>query len=230
VKDKWNVLIAIIVIAGMLITSIGVAFAEPYHILSGRDKVGTYGQDGKSARLGYINTNVFEGSTYDTNKTWLSAIDPTGTNVILLPNASGTLATTDATLTGTFTGTVNGTILDSTDANIFVSNGTSMESVAVSGDITITNTGAASIGANKVGTAETFVNSIDVIIAASGTSGTATVTSGSTILGHYGVGNVYDIAINGITNVSISGTTLTALINGTAGSQAVVHKVVVLEP
>jgi hypothetical protein len=226
-KRYWKALLVAIVI----LTSAGTAMAAGNFWGAGsRDKEGGLAEDGKSFEKGYINSVFFEGSTSNAYETQLYATDPTADRVIALPNASGTLATTDGTLTGTFTGTVNGTILDSTDKNIFVSNGTSMESVAVSGDITITNAGVASIGANKVGTAETFVNSIDVIIAASGTSGTATVTSGSTILGHYGVGNVYDIAINGLTNVTISGTTLTALINGQAGSEAVVHKVVVLEP
>lgn len=138
-----RIAIAVLIIVAMLITGVGFAVAgEPYHVLSGRDKVGTYGQDGKSARAGFLNSIILEGDSSDTYETTLYPTDPTADNLIAVPDASGTMALTDSTLTGTFTGTVNGTILDSTNANIFVSNGTSMQSVTTSGLFTITNTGA----------------------------------------------------------------------------------------
>jgi len=88
----------------------------------------------------------------------------------------------------------------------------------------------ADLNLGSIGTSAIAVNTVSVTVASSGTSGTATVTSGSTILGHYGFANIDVISQNAITNASISGTTLTVLINGTAGADAIVHKVVVLEP
>jgi hypothetical protein len=182
--ERWSrTVIAITVIAGMLITGIGFAFAEPYHVLSGRDKVGTYGKDGKSARTGYLNTVTFEGTTTDTNETVLSPVDPTSDNIILLPDTSGTMALTSSTLTGTFTGTVNGTILDSTDTNIFVSNGTSMESVTMSGDATIANTGAVSLAVNSVSAPQLGpLNTVTITIASEQTGIDTLVEAGSKLL------------------------------------------------
>jgi hypothetical protein len=141
VKNKgFAVLIAILVIAGMLLGSIGIAFAEPYHVLSGRDKVGTYGKDGKSARLGYLNGVVFEGDTSNTSETTLTVVDPTSDNVILLPDSSGTLSLTS----GAFAGAL-------ADGKIYIGNsgGTAVQ-VTPSGDWTITNAGVSTLAANSV--------------------------------------------------------------------------------
>jgi hypothetical protein len=215
VENKgFAALIAIIVIAGMLVTGIGIAFAEPYHVLSGRDKVGTYGKDGKSARLGYINTNVFEGSTYDTNKTWLSAVDPTGTNVILLQDGSGTLSfTTDAfsgaladgkiyignnvgggvavavTPSGFFTITNAGVATgELADGKIWIGNNVGAgDAVAVtmSGDATIINSGALTITANSVGTNQANINTVTLRVPFNATTNSVTVDTSHTLMSYY---------------------------------------------
>jgi hypothetical protein len=255
-KRFW---IALLVVA-VILTGMQFGFAAGIEYIPGsRDKEGAVGVDGKSFEKGFINSNAFEGPTSNAFETYLSATDPTADRTILLPNNSGTISLTTDAFSGsladgkilignnvgggvavavtpsglwdiTNAGVATGILAD---GKIWIGNnvgGGDAVAVTMSGDATITNAGVLTIGNNKIGTAEFNVNSVDVTIAGSGTSGTATVTAGSTILGHYGVGNVYDIAINGITNVSIASTTLTVLINGTAGSEAVVHKVVVLEP
>jgi hypothetical protein len=222
VKDKWSrTFIGLFVIVAMLITGIGFAMAEPNHVLSGRDRIGTYGKDGKSARTGFLNSITMEGSTSDAFETVLSPVDPTADNVILFPNSSGTVQLTS----GAFAGAL-------ADGKIYIGNsaGTAVQ-VTPSGDWTITNAGVSSLAANSVGTNEAYVNTVTVTIPATSTQGTATVTSGSTLMGApYGVANIQFLALNGITNASIAGTTLTLITNGTTGANAVVYKAVVLEP
>jgi hypothetical protein len=99
--------------------------------------------------------------------------------------------------------------------------GSALTAASVTGD---------ALALNAVGVREAFVNTVPVTVAASGTSGTATVTSGSAILGFYPNANVHDGNINGVANISIASTTLTLAINGTAGSNAVLYSVVVMEP
>jgi len=157
------------------------------------------------------------------------------------------------TVSGLFTlastGVATGTLAD---AKVWIGNSAG-EAVAVtpSGAWTITNGGVSTLGANAVsaasmiaanvvdsseindnavGLAQFNVNTVNVEVAASGTSGTATVTAGSGILGFYPIANVHDGNINGVANISIASTTLTLAINGTAGSNIVRYKVVVLEP
>lgn len=67
-----------------------------------------------------------------------------------------------------------------------------------------------------------------VVVASSGTSGTATVTAGQIVLGGYGVANIHDTAYNGVSSINIAGTTLTLTINGTAGGNAAIYNVSVM--
>lgn len=63
-----------------------------------------------------------------------------------------------------------------------------------------------------------------------GTSGTATVTAGSAVIGYFPVANVHDGNVNGVASFGVSGTTLTLTINGTAGGNIVIYTVVTLAP
>lgn len=71
----------------------------------------------------------------------------------------------------------------------------------------------------------TNLTTVSVNVASSASSGTATVTAGSTILGIYPAGNQDQL----VDNVAISGSTLTVTLaaNATAQNQ---FKVVILEP
>ena len=218
-KDKrFAVLIAILVIAGMLMGGIGNAFAEPNYVLSGRDKVGTFGKDGKSARLGYINTSVFEGTTYDTFKTWLSAVDPTGTNIILLQDGSGTLSfTTDA-----FAG-------DLADTKIIIGDGDGEGAAqTMSGAITISNTGdttlqpdevlSSNIAIANVQASDIFFNTVVGTIPIDELGTQVTVESGSILIQTQKVaGFSNDVTL---TNSTFSGTTW--IINTDAGQGEIV--------
>ena len=118
--------------------------------------------------IGNTGSIVFEGSTVDAYETTLTVADPTTSDkTITLPNVTGTVITTgDA---GTVTGTMlaNDTIqnvdiksdaaiaftklADLTSAQILVGNGSNKAtSVAVTGDIAITNAGVTSIAAGVI--------------------------------------------------------------------------------
>jgi len=118
--------------------------------------------------IGNTGSLVFEGSTVDAYETTLTVADPTTSDkTITLPNVTGTVITTgDA---GTVTGTMlaNDTIqnvdiksdaaiaftklADLTSAQILVGNGSNKAtSVAVTGDIAITNAGVTSIAAGVI--------------------------------------------------------------------------------
>lgn len=110
------------------------------------------------------------------------------------------------------------------DANnngyILVGDGTDLKSVAVSGDITVTNAGVTAIGADKVSLAMMKANSVgknslkyvlETVQINAGTSGTATVVAGAQILGWYVT------AITGterVKTVAIADTTLTVTLSG----------------
>jgi len=145
---------------------------------------------------------------------------------------TGTETLTNKTLTSPIitTGTFDSNTVDftGTDAQILVLDaGFGWNAVTMSGDGTITNALVFTIGNNKIGTAETNVGFVNVPIVASATSGTATVTSGSTILGFYPFANI-DAEVANI--VAISGTTLTVTLQSAAALDAVVYRVVILEP
>ena len=134
---------------------------------------------------------VFEGSTVDAFETTLTVADPTTSDkTITLPNVTGTVITTgDA---GTVTGTMlaNDTIqnvdiksdaaiaftklADLTSAQIIVGNGSNKAtSVAVTGDIAITNAGVTSIAAGVIVDAD--INSSAAISGSKIVAGTTSV-------------------------------------------------------
>ena len=96
------------------------------------DVEGELGTNGKSWRIGHINTLVGEG-TSDANETYIYFVDPSGTNVILVPDSSGTIA-----LTGDIASTIT-----LADTQILVGQSTGLGAAkAISGDSSITNAGA----------------------------------------------------------------------------------------
>ncbi len=161
-------LIAILI---LLITIPLYAIAEENFSVGKKDRNGTLGKDGRSARQAWINNIFFEGITSDQFETLLKAVDPTADNILWLPDSSGVLITNsggeemfDITLVSpVINGTVSGgaiytaptftspvinspTINDGTDAQMYVVNASGvMMTVAVTltGDLsgTMPNTG-----------------------------------------------------------------------------------------
>jgi hypothetical protein len=231
VKDKWSkVLIAILVIAGMLMGGIETAFAaEPYHVLSGRDKVGTYGQDGKSARVGFLNTTCIEGDTSNAYETCVTGVDPTADNVILFPDSSGTVQLTS----GAFAGAL-------ADTKAYVGNSAGVavaQNLSIINDVTatMTNSGifnatipASTITSEMIGIAnvhasDVFTNTVTGSVAGGQTGMDIVVESGSILVDTQKIsGFSNDITLNAsyigaantwIINVSAHGATPT-VVNG----------------
>ncbi len=102
-----------------------------------------------------------------------------------------------------------------TDGGILIGNGTTAAVKTLSGDVTMTNAGLTSIGAKKVTTAK--INDaavtasklsyevVEVTVTAGETTGTATVTAGSVILGCYPKSNQDQF----IDSVAVADTTVT---------------------
>jgi hypothetical protein len=136
---KFRVVLAVLI--AMVMVMGGVAYAEYTFPGDGYNK-GTMGTSKKPFRLLVGNTVVFPGTTYDAFETHLYAVDPTAYRVIALPNASGTVVLEDGS--GSIT-------LSGSDAQILIHNGTEYQATTVSGDVTITNAGVASIEAGTDG-------------------------------------------------------------------------------
>ena len=118
--------------------------------------------------IGHAGSLVFEGATADAFETTLTVADPTTSDkTITLPNVTGTVITTGDTGTVTSTMLLDGTILNAdinasaaiafsklaalTSAQILVGNGSNVAtSVAVTGDIAISNAGVTSIAAGAI--------------------------------------------------------------------------------
>ena len=236
-----KVLAIAVIIMALFTCGMSPAFAEWGIPGDGQDKRGFIGEDGLSMRIGHINTMVYEGETSDAFETTVRAVDPTADNTILYPDESGTVLTN--------TGAATSLSLADTKILIGGSDGLAApqtigtgHSLTNSGALThIANTvsstdilngtiAATDVAANAFGTASINVNTVSVTVAGSGTSGTATVTAGSTILGAYPFANVNDSTKELINSVSISSTTLTVRTIGTVGALATIYKVVILEP
>lgn len=76
---------------------------------------------------------------------------------------------------------------------------------SISGDIVIANTGVTTINNAVVNQAKLKYEVADVTVGAGNTQGTATVTSGSIVIGYYPTGNQDQF----VDNISVAGTTLT---------------------
>lgn len=209
-RNKWSKIIAILVIAGMLMGGIGIAYAEPNHVLSGRDRIGTYGKDGKSAREGFINTIVIEGAISNTSETRLSAVEPTSDNLIRLPDNSGTVALTNGAFAGALTGgkmlignsadtavqvtpsgfyTISNTGVSTgqlTDGDVWIGNsGDEAIAVTFSGDITTTNAGVTTIGASKVNAGKAKINTVTLTVAVGTITNSVLVDPGHVLMSYY---------------------------------------------
>jgi len=118
-----------------------------------------------------------------------------------------------------------------TDGNIQVATnvgGGTWDSVTMSGDAGIANSGALTIVANAIGASEFNSSLVNVPIVAGQTSGTATVTSGAQEMGGaFAFANVDAEVAN---STSITGTTLTVTLIAAAADDAVVFRVRILEP
>ena len=127
------------------------------------------------------------------------------------------------------------------DTKILVGNGTTATSVALTGDITMTNAGVTSIGAKKVTTAkinDAAVTStqlgaaavtasklsyevVEVTVTTGETTGTGTVTAGSIILGCYPTSNQDQF----IDSVAVTETTVTVTLAALATADNVFNVV-----
>ena len=117
--------------------------------------------------IGNTSSLVFEGSTDDDFETTLSVENPTADRTIRLPNRSGDVVTTGDTGTVTSLMILDGTIVDAdvnsnagiaysklaslSSGNVLLGNASNIPtSTAVSGDITISNTGVTAISSGVI--------------------------------------------------------------------------------
>jgi hypothetical protein len=149
-----------------------------------------------------------------------TAVTTTGTETLTNKTLTSPTITSPAITTPTISGL--------TDTYVYIANsGGEMVAVAVSGDITITNAGVASIGSNKVGTAEGNINTVTLSVLTGQTSGTATVDTGGTILDISPIANQTAAAV--MNGSSVSGSTLTVTV-AAATVDAQTYRVIVLRP
>ena len=161
--------------------------------------------------IGNTGSFAFEGSTDNAYETYLTAADPTLDRTITFPDQSGNvLVSGNASIVNADIAT-NAAIAFSklaslTSANILVGNSSNVATaVAVTGDVTISNTGVTSIAAGAI------VNADISASAAIDYSKLATLTSGNIILGN--ASNVAtSTAVTG--DVTISNTGVTSIAAG----------------
>jgi hypothetical protein len=117
--------------------------------------------------IGTAGSLSFEGSTSNAFETFIAVVDPTADRTITLPNISGTVITTGDTGTVTSTMLLDGTIVDAdvnasaaiaysklatlTSGNIVLGSSANVAtSTAVTGDVTISNTGVTAIASGVI--------------------------------------------------------------------------------
>jgi hypothetical protein len=117
--------------------------------------------------IGTAGSLSFEGSTANAFETTIAVVDPTADRTITLPNISGTVITTGDTGTVTSAMLLDGTIVDAdvnasaaiaysklatlTSGNILVGSSANVAtSTAVTGDVTISNTGVTAIASGVI--------------------------------------------------------------------------------
>jgi hypothetical protein len=162
---------------------------------------------------------------------------PDGYIMISTDASSGSVGWNAHTLTGDVTGTMTNaggiaTSLEAgTDAQLMVNNATEgWAPKSMSGDITITNGLVASIGSNKVGTAEANINTVSLTVALATQWNSVAVESGSTLMGWY---ITTPGAVNGTTfmnSVEWDGSTFKATLSGTDGNNHTVLSGTFLRP
>lgn len=236
---KYGRFIAMVVITILILAMAGFAAAEQEWLPGYGDKNGTLGKDKQSWRIGYINTLVGEGATSNTIETFLEFADPTGSdNTQVFQDASGTIALTESIastttladtkiLIGQSTGLAAAQSVTTGHAITNAGDLTHVANTVSSTDILNSTIAAIDMAANSIGTAALNVSTVNVPVSVGSASGTATVTSGSTILGFYPFANINDEVAN---IVSISSTTLTLTQQANATVDVPVWRVVILEP
>jgi hypothetical protein len=106
--------------------------------------------------IGTAGTFGFEGSTANAYETYLSAVDPTADRAIVFPDQSGNVIVSgNASIVNAdinaSAGIAYSKLATLTSGNILVGNGSNVAtSVAMSGDVTITNAGVAAIASNVI--------------------------------------------------------------------------------
>jgi len=117
--------------------------------------------------IGTTGSLTFEGATADAFETTIAVVDPTADRTITLPNTTGTVVTTGDSGTVTSTMLLDGTILNEdinasaaiaysklatlTSANIILGSSANVAtSTAVTGDVTISNTGVTAISSGAI--------------------------------------------------------------------------------
>jgi hypothetical protein len=166
-------------VAGIQSTNVQAALAE-----LDTEKIGAGGATITGELLiGTTGALAFEGSTDNAYETYLAVVDPTADRTITFPDVSGTIITTGDT------GTVTSAMLAGsiafnklatlTSGNILVgSSGNVATSVAVTGDVTITNAGVTAIAAGAIINADVSAS------AAIAFSKLASLSSGAMLVGN----------------------------------------------
>jgi hypothetical protein len=183
--------------------------------------------------IGPAGTFVFEGATDNTFETTLGVVDPTADRTINLPNVSGTVITTGDTGTVTSTMIADGTITNTdinasaaiaysklaslTSGNIVLGDATNVAtSTAVTGDVTISNTGVTSIASGAIVNADINASAaISYSKLASLTSGNILIGNASNVPTSTAVTGDVTISNTGVTSIS-SGVIVNAEINASA--------------
>ena len=214
-KKKPYGKIAVLIMLALMMAFAGLASAEQQFYPGFVDKEGEMGTDGKSWRIGHFNTIVMEG-TSDTSEFYLRAVTVTADRFVNTPDASGTMALTETI--GATMALGNATMLVGNIGGLGVA-----VAHTLTGDVTGTMTNAGgvvtTIGNNKVGTAESNLNTVTLSIPGGSTTATVEVETGSTFMGWY-IANYGAINAATIANAPLwVDPNLTVSINGTDGSQ-----------
>lgn len=191
--------------------------------------------------IGTTGSLSFEGSTADAFETTIAVTDPTADRTITLPDTTGTVVTTGDTGTVTSTMIANGTIVDAdinsaaaiahsklaslTSANVLLGNASNVAtSTAVTGDVTISNTGVTAITSGAIvdadinasaAIADTKLATISTAGKVNGTALTGTIPSAvlgnsSTFVGTTSIAlnrSSANQALTGISSVALPGST-----------------------
>ncbi len=131
-KGKGYGSIVLTVALALMIAFSGLAMAEQQFYPGFIDKEGELGTNGKSWRIGHVNTVVFEGPTSNAFETYLSASDPSQVNRLLLPDESGTLLSTGGVAAS----------IPLADTQMLIGQSTGLSAAkAITGDAGVTNAG-----------------------------------------------------------------------------------------
>ena len=183
--------------------------------------------------IGSAGSLVFEGATDNAFETTLGVVDPTADRTITLPDVSGTVITTGDTGTITSAMIADGTIVNAdinagaaidysklaalTSGNIVLGNASNVAtSTAVTGDVTISNTGVTAISSGVIVNADINASAaIDYSKLASLSSGNIVLGNASNVATSTAVTGDITISNAGVTAIS-SGVIVNADINANA--------------